>query len=543
MNKTNCIIRRHNSLLEIFEMIEQVTIPDVRVEIEENESLKNYLNLKLLLYRFPGKRFFFITNNSELKKLGEPLWIKFFQKNDDVEFEQDFAKKHILQHNFTFFEYGSYEIRKLFSKIAFFWKKKVYTYKNKKKLQDSNVVFLIIGLIVSLSLLSFIFYFAVSKTYITIMPELWIKTVSRNIIYAQKEASVFDGKNIVNVRPISFETSMEYTFNVTTIDEKSTKNAYGTVEIHNELRQEQIFRPNTRFTTDDGIVFKTSDWVKVSPTKTLSGITVIGKTQATLIADTYDTNGGVTGKRGNIPEWLTLTVPGLKFNRDKIYAKTISAFTGGIDPKIHILTEQEMNNFKSILNEKLKNKALEELRNRIKKTNIENGENYTILPIDENIIYAPADITPTKWVKIGDKIEEVTLLWKNMISTYVYDKNSALFYLKNILNESLLFGTEKLININDDSLRITGIISKTTTPQFSLKGTTELDATISYDFEDVSNNLTKKLKNLIVNMTVKEATSILLNDNNIASVKISFSPFWLTRVSNNIDNIEFIIQK
>jgi hypothetical protein len=63
---------------------------------------------------------------------------------------------------------------------------------------------------------------------------------------------------------------MEYTFNVTTIDEMSTKNAYGTVDIYNELRQEQTFRPATRFVTDDGIIFKTDTWVKVPATQTLS---------------------------------------------------------------------------------------------------------------------------------------------------------------------------------------------------------------------------------------------------------------------------------
>lgn len=145
--------------------------------------------------------------------------------------------------------------------------------------------------------------------------------------------------------------------------------------------------------------------------------------------------------------------------------------------------------------------------------------------------------------KIGDKGDEVTINGSVKISTFTYDRSATLFYLKTILNESLLFGTEKLIGVNDESLRITNTVSKTTTPQFSLKGTTELDATISYNFEDASNNLTRKLKNLIVGTSPKEATSLLLNDNNIASVKITFSPFWLTRVSNNPDNIEFIIQK
>lgn len=109
---------------------------------------------------------------------------------------------------------------------------------------------LITGLIASLSLLSFIFYFAVSKTYITITPELGIKTVSRNILFSQKEMSVLDGKNYVNVRPISLEIPMEYTFNVTSIDQMSTKNSHGSIKIYNELRQEQVFRPATRFVTD-----------------------------------------------------------------------------------------------------------------------------------------------------------------------------------------------------------------------------------------------------------------------------------------------------
>ncbi|NCP77155.1 hypothetical protein GW830_03435 [bacterium] len=136
----------------------------------------------------------------------------------------------------------------------------------------------------------------------TITPELGIKTVSRNIVFTQKEASVLDSKNTVNVRPVHIEIPMEYTFNVTSIDEMSTKNSYGTVEIYNELRQEQVFRPMTRFITDNGVVFKTAEWIKVPPTQTLSGVTVIGKTTTSLIADTYDMEGNIIGVRGNIEE-------------------------------------------------------------------------------------------------------------------------------------------------------------------------------------------------------------------------------------------------
>ena len=105
MNKKWITVQRYDSLIEIFEQISLIDSPEIQILIEDNIHLTNYLNLKLLLYRFPMKRFSFITSNSELKKLGEWLGIRFFQKNDDIEFEKEYAKNHILRHNFTFIEF------------------------------------------------------------------------------------------------------------------------------------------------------------------------------------------------------------------------------------------------------------------------------------------------------------------------------------------------------------------------------------------------------------------------------------------------------
>lgn len=300
MNKKHISIKKSDSLLDIIDKIEREHGNEIYLEPEDSSELSNYLNLKLILFRFAEKRFFIVTNETAIKKLGEPLGIRFFQRNDNIEFEQEYAKKHILQHNFTFLEYFLYEIRKFLSKLTFVSRKKITVYKNKKKIKDSNVFLLVSGLIISLSLLIFIFYFAVSKTYVYITPELSVKTVSRNIVFAEKEAGVLDSKNIVNVKPVSLTTDFDYTFNVTTIDQMSAKNAYGTVEIYNELRQEQVFRPNTRFSTDDGLIYKTNDWIKLPPATTESGTTVLGKTTVTLTADLYDTKGDIIGVRGNI---------------------------------------------------------------------------------------------------------------------------------------------------------------------------------------------------------------------------------------------------
>jgi hypothetical protein len=184
------------------------------------------------------------------------------------------------------------------------------------------------GLILSVSLLFFIFYFAVSKTFVTITPDFTIKTASANFVYSTLDSSsVLDNRTIIPVERIEKVFNLEATYNISSYDIESVRAARGRVDLFNEMNNEQVFRPNTRFVTPEGLVFRSSEWIKIPPTRTQSGETIIGRTTATLLADGYDTKGELIGERGNIKEGTTLDMPGLKFNRDKIYAKAVVGFT------------------------------------------------------------------------------------------------------------------------------------------------------------------------------------------------------------------------
>jgi hypothetical protein len=100
--------------------------------------------------------------------------------------------------------------------------------------------------------------------------------MTRNIVFAPKsEQSVLQQKILVDMRKIETISTIELKFNVTTLDESSARKSFGTIEILNELNQEQILKPNTRFVSDQGIVFRSVDWVRVPKTKVLSGVTNI----------------------------------------------------------------------------------------------------------------------------------------------------------------------------------------------------------------------------------------------------------------------------
>lgn len=393
MNKHRIILEQEDVLPEIFSKIAESNDAVVTLETDACSAITNYFSLKIVLSRFPDRKFQIITSDRRLKKIAESLAVRTFSKNDDLEFETAYAEKNLLKHNFSFFEYLAYEIRKLFSYALFRIHKRRKVYKNTRIIPDSGVALLLAGLTVSLSLLVFIFYFAVSRTYVYITPELAVKTTSRNLVFTEKrEDTILDTTNVVLVRLIEYEANMEQTFNISTYDTGSVRSAHGKVDFFNELPNEQVFRPNTRLATEDGLVFRTSDWIRIPSMKTISGTTIMGQTEAILIADAYDAKDDIIGVRGNISEGTVLSVPGLKFNRDKIYAKTKEPFRDGQDPTIKILTAPEFEKFRAILAEKLRMKTVEGLKGKIRDTNAENGTNYDILPIADNIRYSEPTI-------------------------------------------------------------------------------------------------------------------------------------------------------
>ena len=115
----------------------------------------------------------------------------------------------------------------------------------------------------------------------------------------------------------------------------------------------QELRPNTRFVTADGLVFRTNDWVKIPQSRSLNGITEIGLVETEVTADVNDESGKITGARGNIAAGTDLSIPGLKFNRDRVYAKAKTEFFGGADPNVYVLTKEELASFEKTLKERL----------------------------------------------------------------------------------------------------------------------------------------------------------------------------------------------
>jgi hypothetical protein len=82
------------------------------------------------------------------------------------------------------------------------------------------------------------------------------------------------------------------------------------------------------------------------------------------------------------------------------------------------------------------------------------------------------------------------------VSALVYDRKSTIAYLTEVFREGLLRGTDKELAIHTDTLRMTNIVSQTD-DRSRIKATMEMTASITYDFENATNDLTRNMKVLI----------------------------------------------
>lgn len=120
-------IEPHSDFAQVFSLIEDCPESVITLEAPEAGVLHSGFGLRLLLDRFPEKKFQIVSSDPAFKRLAERLGVRVYPKSESIEFEQEYSKTHILRHNFTFFEYLWYEVKKGFSKIRYRFQKKKAT--------------------------------------------------------------------------------------------------------------------------------------------------------------------------------------------------------------------------------------------------------------------------------------------------------------------------------------------------------------------------------------------------------------------------------
>lgn len=124
MSKDRISIDPRLDIVEIFTLIDALEESVITLEIGDSGVFQSSFALRLLVDRFPGKKFQIVSSDPSMKRLAERLGIRVYPKVESIEFEQEYSKIHVLRHNFTSMEYLWYEIKKAISKLKYQARKK-----------------------------------------------------------------------------------------------------------------------------------------------------------------------------------------------------------------------------------------------------------------------------------------------------------------------------------------------------------------------------------------------------------------------------------
>lgn len=525
-------IYKKDSIIDVIRKINNCKEKEIVLDFPFGHPIiHNYTSLKILKNKAWVKKLIIITSDKTAQKIGKRLWINYSQIWDSD----------LLEYNYSFLEYTKYIIKRYFLEISnLFWAKTpdiILDYQKKYNKWSSKMWLFLLGLIISIFLFLFIFYFAVNKTYIYITPEITIKTKAENFVFREEEKDEISNNHIIEINKISKLVYLTSTFWTSWVNEETLKQSKWKVTFYNELNEEIDLLKNTRIQNDDWIIFTSDTNIKI-PSASLSESWAIipWKVDIYVSSKIHDSNWKTAWERANIWDWVLFILPWLKTNQDKIYAKSNWELKWASNDFQKQLTKEDIENAKNILETKLRQQALNEIKKEIQESNEKNNVKYEILWIDDIIEYTDFKVIWEDKLEIWNDQDDFELSWSIKITSYTYNTAKVLNKLSSTVKDWILENIETLLYINDQSLRISNIISKTENP-LEIKATAQVEALFSHNFLNKENNYIEKLKSTIAWINKDEALKILLNNKNISDVSIEIRPFFINNISKMADNI------
>jgi len=531
--------------------------------------LYNHLSLKIIKSKTVKKELLILTNDKTSRKIWLHLWIKYWKNN--IEHKYASLNQKTLKENYTFFEYALIEIKLFFGLMHWNlkWIKKVnkiYYEKNKfSENYKSIIIFFIITLFLVISILFYIFSFTINKTTITITPEILVKLKSKNFNYVEfyknTENTEINNENKwirtpkfnneIRLRKISKTINLSKTYSTTGISQDKKNLASWTIIIKNFLEEKITLLENTTFLTEDWIQFFIKKNINIPSAIYKKNKLIPWEIKVIIFWKIKMSNWKYAWEKINIKKGTLLTIPKLKNNKTKIFAKSISEIKWWNNEFIHFLEKSDIEKSKKMLKIALKKKAIEEIKKVIENENKNNSIKISILPVDNIYKFYDENIIIPEYLVENFITKNFKLTWEITIDTYVYEKSSVIVKLNNLIKERNISWLEKIEQVNLDTLRISHIITRNDLIKHNwkysykqnmwdkllrIKWTTEIEYLVTRKFKEWGQYI-NKFKNLILGLNKKEAEKILINNNEINNILIDIKPFFMDTISKRAENI------
>jgi hypothetical protein len=406
-----------------------------------------------------------------------------------------------------------------------------------------NRKFFFFILALSLGLFMLITYIALPGATVYIKPKFDNIEHTVNITLADKRKNQTllsrNEPHVIASEEIETVTKQTKVFN-TTSKLFDGVNARGFITVYNKSEDEWPLKKETRFQTEDGLVFRIKEGIFVPPAATdEEGNEVLGEYRAAVEADPFDIYDHPIGDRGNIGP-TTFIIPGLsKFNQELLWGESDSFMEGGETRFQRVVQEEDIDSAKKQVEDNLTLMAKEDLNTHIEEINRLNHTNLALLDNDRYLK------TELQELRISDDLEG-SVREKFEVFAQIQAKGIAYDFdqLFAILKKELKTRAHPDMHVRDDSIRPESI-SFEAVSEDEVLGQIKITATIKGIQEFVIDSslqaglrFSNKVKERIVGLTVGEAESYIGNLPEVDEVEIKLWPIWLSRIPRIADNIE-----
>ena len=545
-------IKINDTLVDIVEKIESHNDRDLILDFPIwHPILHNYISLKVLKSKAKQKKLIITTNDRVSKKVWKSLWIEYTMVKNNA-FLKSEKGHNLMQHNFTFWEYLKFQLRSYINELGSIIdtnKKLNAIGKYGKYYGEKTSIHIFIGaLVCSVILFVFIYYFAVSKSYIHITSETIVKKEAYNFVFKENiENNILWNNKKIKIKVLNQKVNSSETYASTAIQKNESQLASWKVIVYNTHNFEQKLISQTRLQSPNGIVYVITDWA-VIPASVKDNFWNISPWQVEVnaTAKVKDITWAYSWSKGNISSGIKMTLPGLPLSeQENIYAISSSEFVGWDDTFTKVISSSDISNAKELFEQKLKSDALKSIKNEIFNKNKIDNTQLDILSWGKSVVYWEAEIFIAEEVKEWSIQDNFEVSGSISVQAYLYNKESVLQKLKTLINEKKLEWIEKISHIDESSLRMSQIIyikeanNDNEEGDFELKATFEIEALFLYDFLHNENTYIEQLKSKIRGSSIDEAEKILLNDPHISNVEIEVRPFFIKKISNIYNNLIF----
>lgn len=498
----------------------------VRVEAPcSHEIFSHPAFFRILVYRWPQAKFVAAGLDGAPKRLAAGLGVAYASPaSPDGETHHAGARESLLAHNFTFWEYLAYELRRKFARLRSPLGRGSRGAARWRQWGLPTAAFVV----VATALFFAGSYAFVTRTTVTLVPQVATRAASANMTFAQAPDALTP--RVVPVRPVDEAVSLRQDFVVHGVDESSSPRASGRVEVVNETGTGLRLRPSTRLVAPDGQVFRLQGWLDVPANGSAAG---------RAVGDLTDAQGRSSGTGANVATGTLLALPGLGDLRDKAWARATETFVGASDVRVPLFTQKDYAAAIAALRDRVLDKAQRQAADRLDRANQDDPvATWAVLPTAGSVELL--GFTGAADAATGANVASVSFSAEASVRVLTFDRATAEVYLRQALFDRLLADRERFVALQPRSLRLTYEFSRIAVP-FRLRATAEMDATVAPTLSVFQGDSAWPSKQEIAGKTVAQATAFLLLDPEVASIKVVSSPFWADGIAEDPTHIRFVI--